>query len=275
MATERWARSRRVSSTNPGRLPGPIATNVRTPASSYSRSVNSRKRTGSSRCRTTNSRTSDGSSGNGAHVVADHTGRSPRRSGSRANAARTCPRYGSHIGVWNPDRNGSSCPSTPSGRSRSRTCAIWAGSPHTTDWCGQLSWLTTTPSRPCSAASALRAPQPSAAYTRSGTFSEPGRSESRKESAASGRYIPRPPSRPTRRDCARPTHRPTLRVPAVPARRTGPSRGRPAPVPSARRPGRAAAAPAPSGPRHRPAPERTPAPGRGTGTPSRRPAAPG
>ncbi len=163
VATERWGRSRRVSSTKPGRLPGPSATKLRTPASSYSRSVSSLKRTGSRRCRTTSSRTASASAGNGASVVADHTATAPSRTGSRSNAERTCPRYGSHIGVWKPERNGSSCPSTPSERSRSRTRPTPAGSPQTTDWCGQLSWLTTTPATPCNAASARAAPHPSAA----------------------------------------------------------------------------------------------------------------
>ena len=60
-----------------------------------------------------------------------------------------------------------------------------AAGPHTTDWCGQLSWETAMPSRSAMTSAATSAPQPSARYTTSGTSNAPGRRPSRKPSAPS------------------------------------------------------------------------------------------
>src|SRR5205085_5930957 len=88
-ARKRWPA--RVSSTKPGRLPGPTCTNARTPLA-WRRRVSGPKRTGSSRWRITRSRTAAGSSGKGATVVADHTGTDGRWIGRRSNESRTGPR---------------------------------------------------------------------------------------------------------------------------------------------------------------------------------------
>ncbi len=86
-------------------------------------------------------------------------------------------RYGSSIGVWKPERNGSTWHRTPSARNARTNSWTAASGPHTIDWRGALSWDRTIPEPSHASASAARtrsADAPTAAKARPGTVSASG-----------------------------------------------------------------------------------------------------
>ncbi|BCM71649.1 hypothetical protein EASAB2608_06983 [Streptomyces sp. EAS-AB2608] len=96
-------------------------------------------------------------------------------------------RNGSSIGVWKPDRKGSTWQSTPSPRSTRTNSATAGPGPQTMDWRGALSWERTIPESargPASAARTRAAEVPTAAKTRPGTVSESGSNPAMKASTS-------------------------------------------------------------------------------------------
>ncbi len=158
---------------------------------------------------------------------------------------------------------------TLASRARSMSCRADSGTPHTTDWCGQLSCDTPMSARPAHSSAASSAPQPSATKAASAKSSCPGRISATKSSTASTGIMPVT-------ICA--VHSPRL-CPATtsgraPTRESAASRMRPTAtmprpcISSAR--GIVAARRAPAGRRRRPRRRhagRTTAPPRGTRTP--------
>ncbi len=183
-ATVRWSRSPRVSSISEVRWPGPVWTKTRCPAA-YIASVSSRKRTGSSRCRTNSSRTSASPCGKGAAVVPDHTGTVGGWSRKRSAASLMGARYGPSIGVWKPERNGSTWQITPWARRDRTNASTAAPGPQTMDWRGALSWESTMPESGQFSARAVRtcsAEVPRAANARPGTVTVSGSNSAMKAS---------------------------------------------------------------------------------------------